>query len=215
MLIYWIGYSCFLIQTSKGTNILMDPFEGINVNSLYDICPNIDIVTISHKAFHNSYLDPFKEKSIIIDNTKGFFFKDTEIIGYPSYSDNICGLKRGENIVFKISTEDFSICHLGGLGHVLDESLIKQLGTINVLFVPVGGNITLNGNNACTVALSLKSNIVIPMCYKSSKCLHLSEDASRFIINMKNVSNINHISLLLDQRTLNFRNQVILIKPLQ
>lgn len=215
MLIYWIGNSCFLVQTSKGTNILMSPFEGLDLNLLYDICPNIDIVTISHKVFDYSYLDPFKEKSIIIDNTKAFLFKDTKIIGYPTYNDNICGFKRGENIIYKISTEDFSLCHLGGLGHILNEGLIKEIGNINVLFIPVGGNITLNGSSACTVALSLQSNIVIPMCYKSSKCLYLSEDASRFIINMKNVSNINHISVLLDQDILSFKNQVMLIKPLK
>ncbi len=215
MLIYWVGHSCFLIQTSKGTNILMDPFEGLNLNSLYDICPNIDIVTISHKAFDHSYIDPFKDKSIIVDNTKGFLFKDTKIIGYPTYGDDNRGLKRGENIIYKISTEEFSLCHLGNLGHILNEGLIKEIGDINVLFVPVGGNVTLNGNNACTVALSLQSNIIIPMCYKSSKCLFLSEDASRFIIKMKNVINRNHISVLLDQDILDFKNQVILIKPLQ
>ena len=54
MQIIWYGHSCFLIKTSIGKRILMDP---LNTSQGYDNnFPKCDVITISHSRFDNSYL---------------------------------------------------------------------------------------------------------------------------------------------------------------
>ena len=62
--------------------------------------------------------------------------------------------------------DDIIFCHLGDLGHELDEESIQQIGDIDVLFIPVGGNFTIDAEKAWNVINGIKPNIVIPMHYK-------------------------------------------------
>ena len=64
------------------------------------------------------------------------------------------------------SMDDISFCHLGDLGHELGENAIQQIGDIDVLFIPVGGNFTIDANQAWNVINGIKPRIVVPMHYK-------------------------------------------------
>ncbi|WP_032123633.1 MBL fold metallo-hydrolase [Clostridium amazonitimonense] len=215
MRINWIGHSCFLIITSENTSILVDPFEGMDLDSLYEVYPTIDVVTTSHKHFDHSYIDPFKSSSLIIDEAKPYVFKDLKIQGYSSYHDDYGGLKRGENIVYTISTENFNLCHFGDIGHIPSKELIEKIGDLTVLFIPVGGNTTLDGNKAYSTTKLIKSNIIIPMHYKTKNYLFLTEDASRFIVNIKNVIKHDSYELILHDSINKLHNQVVLLNSLQ
>jgi L-ascorbate metabolism protein UlaG (beta-lactamase superfamily) len=76
------------------------------------------------------------------------------------------GKKRGDVILFKFKTQGVTFCHLGDLGHKLDGDIIKQLGEIDVLFVPVGNVFTIGPNEAWEVINSIKPKVAIPMHYR-------------------------------------------------
>ena len=57
------------------------------------------------------------------------------------------------------------ICHLGDLGHLLTEEQLAELGPIDVLLVPAGGNFTISPAEAAEVVAQISPKIVIPMHY--------------------------------------------------
>lgn len=69
-------------------------------------------------------------------------------------------------ILFKFKAKGVTFCHLGDLGHKLEEDIIKQLGKIDVLFVPVGNVFTIGPDEAWEVINSIKPRVAIPMHYR-------------------------------------------------
>lgn len=172
MTIQWLGHSCFkLTSKTKGNGeviVVTDPYE--NSVGLRFPKTNADVVTVSHDHFdHNNFTGikgnidehPFIVKDAGEYETKGVFAR-----GIPSSHDNKDGAERGENLIFVINVEGVRICHLGDLGHVLTEAQIEAVGDIDILFVPVGGNYTIDAKEAVAVVKQVEPRIVIPMHYK-------------------------------------------------
>jgi L-ascorbate metabolism protein UlaG (beta-lactamase superfamily) len=83
---------------------------------------------------------------------------------FGCYHDTMGGMKIGKNSAFVVEADGLTFCHLGDLGHTLTAAEAKIIGKIDVLFVPVGGNYTLNGEAAKEVVEALKPRLhVIPM----------------------------------------------------
>ena len=57
-------------------------------------------------------------------------------------------------------------CHLGDLGHELDDSTVQKIGSVDILFIPVCGNFTIDDKKAWNVIKRIKPKIIIPMHYK-------------------------------------------------
>jgi len=162
--IRWHGHSCFEI-TNKST-IVTDPHDG---KSIGIPTPTVlaDIILVSHDHYdHNSVKTVEKETTKIITETRKRQIDDVSIKGFSSFHDEHQGTKRGENIIYRWIIDDVIFCHLGDLGHTLDEKTIKNIGDIDVLFIPVGGTYTLDAAKACKVIHQLNPTIVIPMHYK-------------------------------------------------
>jgi L-ascorbate metabolism protein UlaG (beta-lactamase superfamily) len=64
--------------------------------------------------------------------------------------------------------EGVTLCHLGDLGHTLTPEVTGELGNINVLFVPVGGNPTIAASAAADLVRNLNPGYVVPMNYKTA-----------------------------------------------
>ena len=93
--------------------------------------------------------------------------KDGVIIrSVKTFHDDLQGSKRGENLLFKFILGDIKFCHLGDLGHVLDDSTIQKLGAIDILFVPVGNVFTIGPKDAWKVIRAIAPNVAIPMHYR-------------------------------------------------
>lgn len=210
MKIQWIAHSCFLIESSLGKRILTDPFhKNIGYNPYEE---SIQAVTISHDHFdHNNYKD-YADKSMIINKCGFYDLGFAKIHGFPSYHDKALGAKRGENIIFLYELEGFRLCHLGDLGHSLDSEFISKLGYIDILFIPVGGHFTLDGDEAYKLCSKLKSSIVIPMHYHTSDNTMSLNGPEEFIVHMKNVEKIQDNTLLIDNKQ-KYKNKVMLLTP--
>ncbi len=89
-----------------------------------------------------------------------------KIKGIKSYHDDSSGTRRGENVMFKFTLDKINFCHLGDLGHLLDDEIIEQLGDIDILFVPVGNVFTIGPKEAWKVINAIKPKAAIPMHYR-------------------------------------------------
>lgn len=184
MKITWLGHSSFLIEDSKGRKVLTDPFdESVG----YDVYKgNADLVTVSHQHFDHNYTEILDKNIPVIDKVGFFNVSDIPVSGFLSYHDNMKGAKRGQNIIFVFEIDGYRLCHLGDLGHALSQDEINALGEIDVLFIPIGGNFTLDGNEAAELSKAINSHVVIPMHYKTHALSFPLEGLEKFLINMKN-----------------------------
>lgn len=184
MLIKYLGHSSFFIRSSHGTKILTDPFDGSIDYKPYEGA--VDITTISHIHGDHSYLKNLPKNTTILDSVGYYNFNDIKITGILSYHDKYQGALRGNNIIFLIEIDGYRICHLGDLGHILNNDEIINLGDIDVLFVPIGGNITLGGKEASVLCQKVNPKIIIPMHYKTPRIKINLEGVDKFFKYMKN-----------------------------
>ncbi len=173
MKVKWYGHAAFLITSEKGIKIIIDPYESGAYGgqlSYGKIKDEADIVLTSHDhADHNDTKSlPGSPQVIKGSGTKNI--KGISIIGISTFHDTSKGSERGENTIFVLTVDDMKICHLGDLGHILNEKEIKEIGSIDILMIPVGGFYTIDAKEATRVAEQIKPKVLIPMHFKTSKC---------------------------------------------
>jgi L-ascorbate metabolism protein UlaG (beta-lactamase superfamily) len=162
--IRWHGHSCF--EITDDVTLVTDPHDGKSIGIPAPSAEG-DIILISHDHYdHNSAKSVEKEESKVITDERKRNISNVEITGIKSFHDDHHGEKRGENIIFKFTMDDVTFCHMGDLGHELDEDAIQKIGDVDILFIPVGGTFTIDAKRAWNVINSIKPRIAIPMHYK-------------------------------------------------
>lgn len=209
MILTWLGHSCFLLETRNGKKVLMDPFD-----STLGISPfkgSVDIVTISHNHFDHNYTKELNPGFLTLNTPSTYEDSDIKIQGFLTYHDNVNGYKRGENVIFTYEADNFKICHLGDLGHMLKDELIDLIGDLDVLLIPIGSNFTLDAEIAYKLCKKVQSKVVIPIHYKTPHLAFPGEGIEKFIALMKNAMNLNSNILDLND-ILPDKNQVKILK---
>ena len=188
MQIKWLGNSTFLIKTSLSKKILIDPFTPLE---LLDLDTTVDVITFS-KDFHKiSSFDLSKYGAKIVTHDEIYSESNIRIKGYLSYSDDVEGLKRGKNYIHIYEIDGLRLCHLGYLGHFLNAEIINTLKNVDVLFLPIGGNICLNGSESYKLSELIAPKYIIPMCYKCDNCDFYFNGPLDYISKCKNIFNTN------------------------
>lgn len=127
-----------------------------------------DIVTVSNPSPGHGYLETLQEGYRLIRGPGEYEIKDTYITGVPTFHDDAKGQKLGKNTIYVIEMEGVTLCHLGDLGHSISPEMIGELGSINVLFIPIGGRTTLGAAAAADLVRNLNPGFVLPMHYKTA-----------------------------------------------
>lgn len=162
--IYWYGHSCFRIRSSSGF-VVMDPFSkeiGLSVPRLTG-----DIVTVSHDHPGHNNVTAVKGKPFTITGPGEYEVKGIFVIGVQTAHDSVGGTQRGLNTAYCVNVDDITVCHLGDLGHRPTQAQVEELGTVDVLLVPVGGVNTIGPAVAAEVVSLIEPSLVVPMHYRS------------------------------------------------
>lgn len=160
MIIKWLGHASFLLESS-GMKLLTDPF---NAEIGYQLCKEkVDIVTVSHEHWDHNAVDTLVGSPRVMRETGLSTIDGINILGISSYHDKKQGQERGHNTIFKISSENLDILHLGDLGHVLTNQQLMEIGNIDILLAPVGGRYTVDADAAYEIVEQLQPQIIIPM----------------------------------------------------
>jgi len=178
--INYLGHSCFRIRGSSAI-IITDPFPP---NIGYTLGKQTaDVVTVSHKDPSHSYAEGVTGAHVI----KGpgeYEISGVLVIGINTNHAAVKGASKGKNTVFRIEVDGVNICHLGDIGHLLGDDAIEEMGTVDVLMVPVGGVSTINANMAAQIVRKIEPKIVIPMHYKTPKTKRDLEPVDNFLKEM-------------------------------
>jgi L-ascorbate metabolism protein UlaG (beta-lactamase superfamily) len=162
MEISWLGHSCFQLR-GKNVTLITDPFSPQLGHSLGKI--SAPIVTISHNHPGHNYAGGVDGEPRIVRGPGEYEISDVLITGVASYHDNKHGQELGRNTIYIIHMDDLVICHLGDLGHVLQEEQLEEVADADMLLVPIGGQHTINAAQAAEVISQVEPHIVIPMHY--------------------------------------------------
>ena len=163
--IKWFGHDMWKIS-NENISVITDPFTDIG----YKLPQNetADVVLSSHDHFDHNNIQLIKGKPIVI-NTKGKHnVKGIPIENFETWHDENSGADRGKNLLMKFTISDKTFLHCGDLGHMLSNEMIKKIGKIDVLFIPIGGFYTINAETAHMIVKKISPNIVFPMHYKTT-----------------------------------------------
>ena len=171
MQITYLGHSAFKLKGKAGTAVT-DPYSSEAVGFRF---PRVtaDLVTVSHAhSDHNATtnINPVagKSKVFVVSKPGEYEVSGISVFGVPTKHDDSEGSQRGDNNVFTILLDGLRICHLGDLGHELTAKQVDAIGSVDVLLCPVGGEVTLDANQAVKTIRQLEPSIVIPMHYKTT-----------------------------------------------
>jgi L-ascorbate metabolism protein UlaG (beta-lactamase superfamily) len=165
MEILWLGHSCFQLR-GKNVTLITDPYSPQPGYSLGKV--SAPIVTISHNHSGHNYADGVGGDPRVLHGPGEYEISDVLITGVPSYHDDKRGQEHGRNTIYVIHIDDLVICHLGDLGHTLQEDQLEEVADADILLVPIGGHHTINATQAAEVISQVEPHIVIPMHYRVS-----------------------------------------------
>jgi L-ascorbate metabolism protein UlaG (beta-lactamase superfamily) len=162
--IRWHGHSCF--EITNDVTLVTDPHDGKSIG-IHAPTVSGDIILISHDHYdHNSIKTVEKDDSKVITDERKRTVANIDIKGIESFHDECHGEKRGKNIIYKFTMNGITFCHLGDIGHEIDEEIAQKIGDVDILFIPIGGTFTVDANQAWNIIDKIKPKIAVPMHYK-------------------------------------------------
>ena len=164
MYIEYLGHSCFRIVYQGGVAVVTDPYTKVG----YEMPEGVtaDVITVSHGHYDHNYIDGVQGAKCVIQTTEKREIDGVEIYGVACYHDDKKGEKRGANVAYILKGDKITLCHLGDLGEPLNPELVKAIGKVDILCIPVGGNYTIDAKQAKAYIDAVCPSAVIPMHYK-------------------------------------------------
>ena len=164
--VIWHGHSCFTLRDSVGRTLVMDPFDDTVGYGKLDLLA--DALLISHNHFDHNYRRAVrthhKDLDLVQSTGTVTVAAGLQVTGLPSSHDHETGEINGPNNIYIFVFGGLRCVFLGDLGSPqLDEFQLKMIGKVDVLFVPVGGKVTLDGEEAKKVIETLMPTTVFPM----------------------------------------------------
>ena len=167
--ITWLGHSCFQLR-GKNVTLVTDPFSTQYGDTTRLSKTNASIITVSHNhAGHNAVeeVSGMAGKAPRVVRSPGEYeISDVLITGVASYHDNKHGQEQGRNTIYIIHIDDIAVCHLGDLGHTLQEEQLEEVADADVLLLPIGGQHGINVTQAVEIIGQVEPRFVIPMHYR-------------------------------------------------
>ena len=158
MTLTWLGHACFLLETAEGS-VVFDPYAPGSVPGLKLPPLRADAVLCSHGHRDHGYAE-----AVRLSGKKPAFHLET----LACFHDDRGGALRGANTIHIVEAEGLRVAHLGDLGHAPDEPLLRALGRIDLLLIPVGGHYTIGPATADAAARAIGARLTVPMHYRGA-----------------------------------------------
>jgi L-ascorbate metabolism protein UlaG (beta-lactamase superfamily) len=213
MKIKYLGHSAFVITSEEGLRIVTDPYTRGPSLTYGEITESADIVTVSHEHLDHSNTAAVGGNPQVVKGAGRVVVKGIEFNGIASYHDEARGRMRGNNTIFCFDVDGMRVCHLGDLGHLLDDRQILEMGDVDILFIPVGGNFTIDARAASQVCNQLKPAVVIPMHYKTEKGIPGVSGVDAFIKDKDNVTQLDSSEAEFKREELPPPSRIMVLRP--
>jgi L-ascorbate metabolism protein UlaG (beta-lactamase superfamily) len=165
--ITFLGHASFLIESPAGVRIVTDYNDMIRA----PVTPDIVTMNNAHPTHYSEAVEPGVKYVLRGWDPAGgvashrLEYRDVRVRNVPTNVRDFGGTRYNGNSIFVFEVADLCLCiaHLGHLHHTLTGPHLAELGTIDVVMVPVDGTYTLNQEEMIEVLQQIGPKIVIPM----------------------------------------------------
>jgi L-ascorbate metabolism protein UlaG (beta-lactamase superfamily) len=191
MEVTWYGRTCIRLR-GKDAVVVADPYQAVVGPTGRGITG--DIVIFSHpddaplskakgKASRDgkTRLPSSLDDAFVLDGPGEYEVKDILMTGVRTYRDALRGATKGKGVSFAVEIDGVHTIHLGDIGHLLSEEKLGDIGAVDIVCVPLGGE--LSPTDAAALVAQLDPRIVVPMplCDDEADC---AEALKRFFHEM-------------------------------
>lgn len=163
MVITYNGAEFFKVQFGN-TTVAFNPISKDSKLKNARFGADIALVSVNHEDMNGVDMVSHGERQpIVITGPGEYETKDVFIKGFESHS----GYGGSHiNTIYILSLDSMNLCFLGALDTPeLKKEIVEDLGDIDILFVPIGGNGVLEPAAAYRLAVQLEPKVIIPMHY--------------------------------------------------
>jgi L-ascorbate metabolism protein UlaG (beta-lactamase superfamily) len=163
--ITFLGHASFLVESPEGVRIITDYNGMIGA----PVTPDIVTMNNAHPTHYTDVLDPDIKHVLRGWNPAGGIaahrleYRDVRVHNVATNVRDFGPTRYNGNSIFVFEAGELCIAHLGHLHHTLTQVHLAELGTIDIVMVPVDGSWTLNQEDMIAVLQQIKPKIVIPM----------------------------------------------------
>jgi L-ascorbate metabolism protein UlaG (beta-lactamase superfamily) len=199
MQVEWYGQSAFRLS-GGGTTVFIDPFDDVaglgggglefNYPAIGDVDADLLLVTHEHRD-HNG-VGAIGGRPAVLRSTAGRLDSPIgEVLAVASEHDSAAGTERGPNTIFVFSLDGVRVAHFGDFGQSgLRDEQAAAIGTVDLLFIPVGGGPTIDAERAAAIADRLGARWIVPMHYRTPR-INFLETAEPFLERMPDVRRLD------------------------
>ena len=175
MIITFYGEGCFKIQSGE-TTLLTDPFDNKSGLTPPRIKPDILIKTITPFPITDQILTQETGKSIY--GPGEYNIKEADIYGFllPKESE-----ESFFKTVYSVKIEGISLCFLGHISQNPEPSFLEHLGSVDILFIPAGGEPFIDQKSAIKLIKQIEPKIIVPSFFKLPGLKRQSSDIKIFL----------------------------------
>jgi L-ascorbate metabolism protein UlaG (beta-lactamase superfamily) len=165
----YYGHAAIGLEAVGGLRVLLDPYMpgAFDGRMGYGPIPGQwDIAIISHDHLDHNYIAPeFGKPAIVKGPCTVAGLEISTFVGCHGTNE---GTMEATTQVSRFTLDDLTFVHPGDLADPVDLSLIANLKSPDVLFVPVGGRFTFDGESAARFVNAVGPRVAIPIHFKTS-----------------------------------------------
>jgi L-ascorbate metabolism protein UlaG (beta-lactamase superfamily) len=207
MQVEWYGQSAFRLSTDRQT-VAIDPFgdmspltrqRGMQWDYPHIADLTADLLLVTHEHLDHNATEVVGGEPVILRSTAGKLESPIgEVLAVASEHDAAAGTERGPNTIFAFTFGGHRIAHFGDFGQsALRPEQAAALGSVDLLFIPVGAGPTIGPDLAYEIATTLNATWVVPMHYRTPKIGFL-EPADDFLAKFDSVNRLDSPGFDLD-----------------
>ena len=159
----WLGHGYFLINTSTGIRIAINPFDRNLFHYELPATIESDIVLVTHESNEANAVEQIAGSPQIYRSATGLGLNVAN--GMPFLGTRSKRANGTSNVVFSFRIGEVKIVHLGVLGSKLTSSDLESIGLVDIIIAPVGHPLALSFGEQIEIARSLKAKVLIPAFY--------------------------------------------------
>jgi L-ascorbate metabolism protein UlaG (beta-lactamase superfamily) len=170
-----------------------------------------DVVTVSHDAPGHNFVDAVKGTRHVLRGPGEYEIGGVFILGLAMHALQTSPPRA--NVAYLFDYDNLKVLHLGDLTDVPEQSLIEEMGEVNVLLIPVGGGQGLKAAQAAEVVGLIEPHFVVPMHYALPN-LNLELDPVDKFLKAMGVSKVQELDMLkVTISDLPEQTQVVILNP--
>jgi L-ascorbate metabolism protein UlaG (beta-lactamase superfamily) len=153
--ISWLGATCFRLQSS-GLQLITDPFD------LPPSTPPLagDVVTVSRRVPRERLV--VGQVHRIVDGPGEYEIRGVPITGIATMLKDEASADR-RNIIYTAVQDGVTVCHLGRLDQLPSAAQLQEIGSPDVVLIPIGEGVGLTSALAVQLVSQLETHYVLPV----------------------------------------------------